>query len=57
MHKLALAYMHLARWNDARRCLARGLKIDPEHKGLRDIQRRFRSIQCRYWFRKLLLKS
>ena len=57
LHKLALAYVHLGRWKDARRCLARGLKVDPEHKGLRDIQRRFRAIQCRHWMCKMMLKG
>jgi len=41
MHKLALAYMHLGRWGQAREMVKRGLAADPDHPGLNALPKRF----------------
>ncbi len=45
MHKLALAYLHLGRWGDARKMIRRALLADPDNLQMRQIARRFR------WYR------
>jgi tetratricopeptide (TPR) repeat protein len=41
LHKLALAYLHLGRWQDVRQTTARGLAVNPNHAGLNMIRKRF----------------
>lgn len=41
LHKLALAYLHLGRYREAAEARDRGLAIEADHEGLRNLPRRF----------------
>ncbi len=54
LHKLALAYLHLGRWADARAMIARGLRSDPYHSGLKSVSKRFWMARLRHLARRFL---
>lgn len=52
MHKLALACLHLGRWQEAREMIDRGLAADPHHPGLSALPKRFWRLRLRRLLRR-----
>jgi tetratricopeptide (TPR) repeat protein len=51
MHNAAIAYLHLAKWHDARSMLRRALRHDPSNDALRLLARRIWRYRLRHYFR------
>jgi hypothetical protein len=45
--------LHLGRWDDAQAIIERGLAIDPNYTGLKNLPRLYLPWKLKYWLRQL----